>query len=83
MYVHCKHSGWAGGLRPEVAYRLYLKFKFGTGRLTESPVPHIADATVKSRAKLRGGLHDSTMHIGYWLTWYPVILMLRERTRLQ
>lgn len=38
-------------LRPEAAYRLYLKFKFGAGRLTESPGPHIENATLKNRAE--------------------------------
>jgi len=38
-------------LRPEAAYRLYLKLQFGAGRLTESPGPHIQNATLKTRSE--------------------------------
>jgi hypothetical protein len=38
-------------LRWDPLYRLYLKVKFGTGRLVASPGPFIANGTLKSRAQ--------------------------------
>ncbi len=38
-------------LRWDPLYKIYLKLKFGAGRLTGNPGPHIANGTLKSRAE--------------------------------
>jgi SAM-dependent methyltransferase len=38
-------------LRPDIAYRFYLKTKFGAGRLSGIPGPDIANGTLKSRTE--------------------------------
>lgn len=38
-------------LRWDPLYRIYLKMKFGAGRLTGNPGPHIANGTLKSKAE--------------------------------
>lgn len=38
-------------LRSDFLYRIFLKIKFGAGRLTGNPGPHIANGTLKNRAE--------------------------------
>jgi SAM-dependent methyltransferase len=46
----------SGLLRWDPAYRLYLKLKFGAGRLTDGPGPSIENGTLKSRAEWESAL---------------------------
>jgi SAM-dependent methyltransferase len=38
-------------LRPDAFYRLYLRMKFGAGRLSQAPGRHITNGTLKNRAE--------------------------------
>lgn len=57
---------WVKGiaLRPEAIYRLSLKMRYGAGRLTQAPGPHIANGTLKSRAEWEAAFADAKqMHV--------------------
>lgn len=49
----------SGILRPDAVYRLYLKLKFGTGRLTARPEPRLPNGTLKSRAEWERAFEDA------------------------
>jgi SAM-dependent methyltransferase len=55
-------KGWL--LRPDAAYRFYLKMKFGAGSLSQPPRPHIANGTLKTRAQWASALADGkALHV--------------------
>jgi SAM-dependent methyltransferase len=61
-------------LRPDAIYRLYLKLKFGSGRLAQSPGPHIENGTLKSRAEWQQAFENARklhapLHRGHEKNW--------------
>ncbi|WP_348267494.1 methyltransferase domain-containing protein [Edaphobacter paludis] len=49
----------SGALRPEAAYRLYLKLKFGTGQPVAKPKLPLPNGTLKSRAEWERALEEA------------------------
>lgn len=49
----------SAALRSDAAYRLYLKLKFGTGRLTARPEPRFPNGALKNRAEWQRAFEEA------------------------